>query len=366
MPDNRRDHPTWRLPLGTFPSSFSKEFGMNKKKPAEGFTLVELLVVIAIIGILVALLLPAVQAAREAARRMSCSNNMKQIGLAMHNYHDTYKTLPYGEGAAPTTGSAWVGPNWRVAILPFLEQAPMYDQLNFSETFDACRPGFSTMVDNVVLGGYTVPVYRCPSSSLPVNGRNVSPSPTNNNRDNAQLIDYVGISGSSPTGDPVSGIFPTHGACSNQTGYGGIYCNNGTLIPNQPMKFADITDGTSSTLLVAEQSGPIVDLNGTRRRDIRSNYYGGWCGFTSRAVPSISLGGSPWGSGTTTIRYRINLNSAPTGADSTWDGNTILTSEHPGGIMSTRGDGSVDFISETIDMLELKRLGARNDGQVVQ
>jgi prepilin-type N-terminal cleavage/methylation domain-containing protein len=342
---------------------------IDRKRRAPGFTLVELLVVIAIIGILVALLLPAVQAAREAARRMSCSNNMKQIGLASHNYHDTYKTLPYGEGARPIRGgtyaSAWNGPNWRVAIMPFIEQGPMYDRLNFNYTFDACRPGFRN-TPNAILAGYIVPVYRCPSSSLKANGSNVSPSPTNNNRDNAQLIDYVGIAGSAPTGSVTTGAFPTQGACTGQTGYGGIYCSNGTLVPNEPMKFADITDGTSNTLLVAEQSGPVIDLNGTRRRDIRSNYYGGWCGFTDSRVPSSSWGGSPWGSGTTTIRYQINLNSAPVGADSTWDGNTILTSEHPGGIMSARADGSVDFISETIDMLNLKRLGARNDGQPVQ
>ncbi|MDP6721385.1 MAG: DUF1559 domain-containing protein [Pirellulaceae bacterium] len=343
---------------------------MNRRiRRTGGFTLVELLVVIAIIGILVALLLPAVQAAREAARRMSCSNNMKQIGLAMHNYHDTYKTFPYGEGAPPVSGRRWYGPNWRIAILPFIEQAPMYDQLSFGTganfTFDACRPGFRGRA-NRMLEGYTVPVYRCPSSSLPINGTNVSPSPTNNNRHNAQLIDYVGVQGSAPTGNRNNGAFPTYGACSRQTGYGGIYCQNGTLVPNTVVKFADITDGSSSTLIVAEQSGPIIDRNGTRRRDIRSNYYGGWCGHTRADIPRWGWGGSPWGSGTSTIRYRINLNSAPTGANSTWDANTILTSEHPGGIMSARADGSVDFISETIDMLMLKRLGAKNDGQPVQ
>ena len=294
---------------------------------------------------------------------------MKQIGLAMHNYHDTYKTLPYGEGAPPSRGSAWNGPNWRIAILPFIEQAPMYNQLSFgigasASTFDACRPGFRGR-RNRMLEGYTVPVYRCPSSSLQINERNVSPSPTNNNRNNAQLIDYVGVQGSTPTGNRNNGVFPTYGHCSRQTGYGGIYCDNGTLIPNTVVKFADITDGTSSTLIVAEQSGPIIDRNGTRRRDIRSNYYGGWCGHTRRTVQRWGAGGSPWGSGTSAIRYRINLNSAPTGANSTWDANTILTSEHPGGIMSARSDGSVDFISETIDMLMLKRLGSRNDGQPV-
>jgi len=344
---------------------FKDQLMSQSKKPSLGFTLVELLVVIAIIGILVALLLPAVQAAREAARRMSCSNNMKQVGLAMHNYHDTYKSFPYGEGAAPTRAgaSAFHGPNWRVGILPFIEQSTMYDQLDFNVTFDACNPGFAGTT-NAILGGYTVPVYHCPSSSLPVNGANVAPSPTNNNRDNAQLIDYVGIAGSAPTGDPNTGIFPTYGACSLQTGYGGIYCSNGSLLPNLTVRFADITDGTSNTVMVAEQSAPIIDLNGTRRRDIRSNYYGGWSAFTSGVVPSSTMTGNPWGSGTTSIRYQINLNSAPVGADATWDANTILTSEHPGGIMSARADGSVDFISETIDMLQLKRLGARNDGQV--
>jgi len=336
-------------------------------KRLRAFTLVELLVVIAIIGILVALLLPAVQAAREAARRMSCSNNMKQIGLALHNYHDTYKTFPYGEGATPSPGTVataglnWNGPNWRVHILPYLEQNTIYEQLSFSHTFDACRPGFSVAANggpNAILGGYTTPVYRCPSSSVPINGVNVAPSPTNNNRDNAQLIDYVGIMGSTPD---TAANFPGAG-CSGQTGYGGIYCSNGTLVPNITYKFADVTDGTSNVIIVGEQSGPIVDVNGTRR-DIRSNYYGGWCAGTRNDVPGPAWTGSPWGSGTTAIRYRINLNTAPVGADTTWDANTILTSDHPGGIMATRADGSVDFVAETIDMIMLRRLGSRNDGQ---
>jgi prepilin-type N-terminal cleavage/methylation domain-containing protein len=348
-----------------------------QRQRRRGFTLVELLVVIAIIGILVALLLPAVQAAREAARRMSCSNNMKQMGLALHNYHDTYKTLPYGEGAFQTPGSVgrvgggnWNGPNWRIHILPYIEQGPIYSQLNFAYTFDACRPGFNSAAGgpNSVLSGYTVPVYRCPSSSLAINGREVAPSPTNNNTHNAQLIDYVGVQGAAydeafTESDPLS-PFATFGTCSGATGYGGIYCSNGTLVPNKPMKFADITDGTSNTLAVAEQSGPIIDLNGARRRDIRSNYYGGWSGNTGNTTPGPSwTGGGAWGSGTTAIRYQINLRSAPTGADSTWDANTILTSQHPGGIQATKADGSVDFISDTIDMLVLRKMGSKQDGK---
>jgi type II secretory pathway pseudopilin PulG len=336
-------------------------------------------VVIAIIGILVALLLPAVQAAREAARRMSCGNNMKQIGLALHNYHDTYKTLPYGEGAQPTAqtitnntlGGNWNGPNWRVHILPYIEQGPIYSKLSFSHTFDACRPGFNNAKaggPNSVLSGYTVPIYRCPSSSLNINGQNVAPSPTNNNAHNAQLIDYVGVQGAAYderfAHDDGNSPFPTFGACSAPTGYGGIYCSNGVLVPNKPMKFADITDGTSNTLAVAEQSGPIIDQNGSRRRDIRSNYYGGWCGHTSTAIPAWGYGGSPWGSGTSAVRYQINLKSAPAGADSTWDANTILTSQHPGGIQATKADGSVDFLADTIDMLVLRKTASKQDGKV--
>src|SRR5213076_522845 len=101
---------------------------LNSRRPITGFTLVELLVVIAIIGVLVALLLPAVQAAREAARRMQCSNHMKQIGLALQNYHDTFQSLPYGARAryvntssTTPTGQNW-GPSWYVGLLPFCEQ----------------------------------------------------------------------------------------------------------------------------------------------------------------------------------------------------------------------------------------------------
>src|SRR5512135_122792 len=104
---------------------------------SRGFTLIELLVVIAVIGILVALLLPAVQAAREAARRMQCSNNLKQIGLALHNYHDANKKFPFGSRG----GSSWAqtgikdGTNWRVSILPYLEQTALYSKLNFGGSF---------------------------------------------------------------------------------------------------------------------------------------------------------------------------------------------------------------------------------------
>ncbi|MDP6554755.1 MAG: DUF1559 domain-containing protein, partial [Pirellulaceae bacterium] len=141
-------------------------------RKTRGFTLVELLVVIAIIGILVALLLPAVQAAREAARRMSCSNNLKQIGIALHNYHDTYKTFPpdaiwWGgnrkTGLSRTTNNAGVSGGqrnytWIALILPFMEQQPLHDRIDFKVPGLRQNIGNNTELQSVVL-----PAFLCPS-----------------------------------------------------------------------------------------------------------------------------------------------------------------------------------------------------------
>src|SRR6056297_1446776 len=107
------------------------------QRPKRGFTLIELLVVIAIIAILVALLLPAVQQAREAARRSSCKNNLKQLGLAMHNYHDVHDCFPLGMVHRI---------NWRVSILPYLEQSTIFNQLDFNESFQGNNPSVNTQV----------------------------------------------------------------------------------------------------------------------------------------------------------------------------------------------------------------------------
>ncbi|MEX0818470.1 MAG: DUF1559 domain-containing protein, partial [Pirellulaceae bacterium] len=134
-----------------------------------GFTLVELLVVIAIIGILVALLLPAVQAAREAARRMQCSNNLKQLGLALHNYHDTLKTFPPGyvsnrpgvEGSSSWCRSGGVqGAPWTALILPYMEQQNLHDQFNFNVPFQATSNQMAPPNSNVVI---PLDTYSCPS-----------------------------------------------------------------------------------------------------------------------------------------------------------------------------------------------------------
>ncbi len=285
---------------------------------------------------------------------------MKQIGLALANYHDVHSRFPIGETGAGISnrdgGGRWHGPNWRVFILPMMDQNPIYKKFSFGRTFDAGRPGVgaSSSNPNKILIGFTMTVYKCPSSAAPINGLNRSPSPTNNNKHNTMLIDYVGMAGATGQNG-----FSVTGQCSRQTGYGGIYCNNGILAPNDSFAFRDIIDGPSNTIIVAEQSGMINNLY-----DIRSNYYGGWCGHTdSRKAPQMT--GSPWGSGTTAVRYQINTTSRPGGANSTWDANTILNSFHVGGIHVALADGSVRFVSENINMLTLRRLASKQDGQPI-
>ncbi len=154
-------------------SNTSRLVCYNVRKRA--FTLIELLVVIAIIAILIALLLPAVQQAREAARRSTCKNNMKQLGLALHNYHDVFNTFPIGQQPGNTR------PNWRVGILPYMDQAPLYNQLDMVSG-DFASP---YTAPNDVLAGLIVAVYACPSS--PLDPTSTAPG---NNGDRGQAHHY--------------------------------------------------------------------------------------------------------------------------------------------------------------------------------
>jgi len=313
-----------------------------------GFTLIELLVVIAIIAVLIALLLPAVQQAREAARRTQCKNNMKQLGLALHNYHDTNNKLPMG------TRYPTAAPNWRIALLPFLDQGPLYNQLNFvGGNFNSSATAGSGYVNNRILAGLFLAAYKCPSSTLSGNS-NVSGY---NNADLGMTHDYVGIAGATDSTLPA-------GQCSPEHRYGGITCINGLLTANYCFSFRDATDGLSNVLVIAEQSGPIATL------DRRANYYGGWGGFTQTMATMATLTSwtsttDAWGTGITTVRYRINPPSTASGSDNIHDMNTALTSQHSGGTHGLLGDGSVRFISENINFSTLANLASKSDGLVV-
>jgi len=327
------------------------ELSVRRGGRTRGFTLIELLVVIAIIAILIALLLPAVQQAREAARRTQCKNNLKQLGLGVHNYHDVYVGFPIGSQIP------YYRANWRASILPYLEQTTLYNKLTqtpiplhgYAAGNGNTSAGYN--VENAVLNNQFVAAYKCPSSVT--SAFNVSASPVTNNgkqSPNAALgietgmtMDYVGISGS------WSGVAPFNTDCGTVI-YGGYWCNNGLMRIGKWSKIRDCTDGTSNTIIIGEQSGLINKL------DYRSNYYGGWAGHN---------GTSSWGTGLSTIRYSPNPKTVPAGSDQTYAPNGALTSAHVGGVQVLLADGSVRFISDNLDITTLLRLGAAGDGDVI-
>lgn len=308
-----------------------------------GFTLIELLVVIAIIAVLIALLLPAVQQAREAARRSQCKNNLKQIGLALHNYADNYQKFPLGQQYGVGTG------NWRVALFPQLDQAPLYNTINTRDVYNS-----------PVLKGLVLSVFNCPSSALPITQPASWVTWWSNN--NHMVPSYQGIMGAYP--DPAGR--PTYSASN----YGGFWTNNGMLAWNQVFGFANCTDGTSNTIMIAEQSGVVSGASGNGAPDLRNGYYTPWGGCTNGSgagVDTCTTGGCGdlWGEGLTAVSQAPNSKTAGAGAGFTWGGNTILNSFHTGGIHAMMGDGTVRFVSNNIDFVMFQRLCVKDDGQVI-
>ncbi|MDR1484004.1 MAG: DUF1559 domain-containing protein, partial [Planctomycetaceae bacterium] len=326
-----------------------------------GFTLVELLVVIAIIGILIALLLPAVQAARAAARRMSCSNNMRQLGIALHNYCDTNKDLPYASAATFNINDNGFRSHrsWAVAIFPFMEQQALYSKFIFGSAGNFC-PGPNPATNVIALKDVVISGFYCPS-----NTRGKMREDTGYK---LQKINYVGIGGTvrNPA-NVASNVTPNF---SVNHAYG-IRTFNGTIIAignqNGPpdtssysidsIGLESLSDGTSNTVGVAEQSHLVKDSAGNKQDWGASGHFGGgWNGnHTWNWVPNI-----------THIYWTINsvCPGTATGAacNQPYACNTIIASPHTGGAQFTVMDGSVRFITETVDLNNiLLRLAARND-----
>ncbi|MCC9606506.1 DUF1559 domain-containing protein [Blastopirellula sp. JC732] len=324
---------------------------MRNKKAFTGFTLVELLVVIAIIGVLIALLLPAVQQAREAARRMQCTNHLKQLGLALHNYHDTFNVLPYNQ--SPQSGSGATkqrGPSWFVRLMPFMEQTAAYNQFQFT--------GDWTMQDGTspnenILNGLVVEGLYCPSSPLPQTrdwttktGLTVT----------LQRANYVGINGSyHQGGTDVQSDF-TH-----STIYGACYYNGAIVAmwdKSPAIGLQNLIDGTSNTMFASEQSN--FQYNGTTAVDnASSNYWG-----AAWASGAAGDGTGNWVQNATTLRYPIGSYGGA-GNTTSYHQNIPFTSAHPGGVMGALADGSVRFVAETINYSTLTALCDRQDGAVV-
>ncbi len=307
---------------------------------ATGFTLVELLVVIAIIGVLVGLLLPAVQAAREAARRMQCSNNLKQIGLAMHNYADTHRKFPASFYRAwPTTlGGTFGTPGWGwgTVILPFMEQTNLFNSLNVGQWRADGR-----IAAIKLLGQTPLSTYRCPSDSG---------AAQNANRANFATSNYIAVFGSLYDQAAPSAGALVYGSREN--------AGTGIFSPNSAIRFGDISDGTSNTAMVGEMCyGPngVKDSTGTVRR-----YNGGvWIGAyddtlaTSNVSTQLSLCGFAAGAN---VRFR-KLNTP--------DSSNAFSSAHSGGVQFVFGDGSVRFVSQNTDGMMMDRMADRADGEVL-
>ena len=304
-----------------------------------GFTLVELLVVIAIIGVLVALLLPAVQAAREAARRMQCTNNLKQIGIGLHNYHDTYRAVPYRIGGI--TNRPWVGGLMR--LLPYVEQQPVFDQIETA--------GFPEPWSGFVAYNAKVPGFICPSDGKANSTPQGQVGPKNYWFSNG---DYTGW-----WGDPFTrGPFEASGHESGAPGWPGA------------QNFATITDGLSNTIALAERCIPTADA-GLIRGGVAINNSGvaypesnnipavcmatkGSNGRYAAGVPTASWGpGSfSWGwPGRSEFNTILPPNS-PSCAVYGDDWNSLMfsaNSYHPGGVSVLKCDGSVTLIAETVN-----------------
>jgi prepilin-type N-terminal cleavage/methylation domain-containing protein/prepilin-type processing-associated H-X9-DG protein len=327
-----------------------------------GFTLIELLVVIAIIGILIGLLLPAVQKVREAANRLRCANNLKQLGLAFHNYNDSFGTLPMGNLGGAGGG---YGYNWRLFILPYVEQEALFRQ--FDTTQSSWSPAMAPE------DGVTIPIYRCPSSPLP----DYSVPLWNGVYTHIQRVTYAGIAGGTTQAFAGSGFNEarqTNGANTTGCCTAGNITGGGALVPNVAVEISKISDGTSNTLAVSEQSDFLTQTDGTQV-DWQTGWHG-WLIGTSQTVPAGDPNFSPWDNrifGLVSIRYQINQSNGWTvGGDCGGTGvcpnfgcNGPLNSTHPGGVNALFCDGSVKFLSNTTSLLTLAELATRDDGLAI-
>jgi prepilin-type N-terminal cleavage/methylation domain-containing protein/prepilin-type processing-associated H-X9-DG protein len=315
------------------------------RRPA--FTLIELLVVIAIIAVLIGLLVPAVQKVREAAARAQCQNNIKQIALALHNYHDANKVLPMGQTAALTGANNGNNKHegWLLYILLYIEQAPMYQAWQANR---ATIPTWEIPQRVFNLNGLAIDIYGCPSDPLRLQ---MAPTDVGGGGDaEGPSANYVGNAGSTVFG-------PTNGGTNL----------NGVLYPQSRIKLLYITDGTSNTLLVSEIIlGPMAGAtdaysSGDRRGRIW-NAYSGEQLFSTSNLPCSSVADVAYGCHQTFPPAPcIAVGTNPHGANY----NQSARSYHSDGVNAAMCDGSVRFVSAGVSLDVWQAAGTRSGGETV-
>jgi prepilin-type processing-associated H-X9-DG protein/prepilin-type N-terminal cleavage/methylation domain-containing protein len=329
------------MAIMNFPNTTRPDRAANSRRIA--FTLVELLVVITIIGILIALLLPAVQSAREAARRAQCCNNMKQLGLALHMYHEALGVFPPG---AHTVGSTGGYPrfSWSALILPYLETDNTYSQINFKCDYNTAQ--------NAAANRQFVWTYQCPSAApltyttccagIPGPGQNWPIA------EDAAESDYSAISTEKETAlDNGNGV--GNGSANTlikKTSTPDPTTSTGVMYDNSATRMAEIADGTSQTLLLGERV-PFSENDPWKATAGSSYCPGGVCEAGAMWVAENRI----------TTFYGINK-------DSTYVQNGVQ-SGHPGGANFTFADAHVTFLGETTNQQVLNRLTTRNGGEAI-
>jgi prepilin-type N-terminal cleavage/methylation domain-containing protein/prepilin-type processing-associated H-X9-DG protein len=321
-----------------------------------GFTLIELLVVIAIIAVLAGMLLPAVQKVREAANRSQCANNLKQIGLALHSYHDDYHSLPSGYldgNTSPTsTPDNDVGPGWGWAsyLLPYVEQQNLYKQINFSQGVG--------IGSNAAPAQMALKVYTCPSDPYP---QNFTVWPTNITVAHGN---YVGCSGWEECFNNAGGGAQGQGSDGLSGGYG--LAGDGVFYRNSHTTFAAVTDGLSNTIFVGERCSTHSPSTWT------GAVTGGRCPAWMANPPPIVPYSSPPSPAYDNADYdealvlaHGNATHVPSADFPIFDPDTFYSTHSPKGANFLFGDGSVHFLSSSIDPNTYQWMCTMDGGEVL-